>query len=54
MKDFLNPHTHSSDGDDECIVDLEEGSCLGDCDVGMPVVVALLVVEAIDGSEGLG
>jgi hypothetical protein len=53
MMDFLNHHTHSSDGDDECIVDLAEGSCLGDCDVGIPAVV-LLVVEATDGSEGLG
>jgi hypothetical protein len=54
MKSFLYHHTHSSDGDDECSLYLGEESWLGGCDVGIPVVVALLVVEATGGSEGQG
>jgi hypothetical protein len=52
MMDYLYHHKHSTDGDDECILDLAEESCLGDYDAGIPVVVALLVVEATGGSEG--
>jgi hypothetical protein len=52
MKCYLYHHTHSSDGGDECILDLVEVSCLGDYGADIPVVVALLVVEAAGGSEG--
>jgi hypothetical protein len=51
MKNHLYHHKHPYDGD-ECIQALVEESCLGECDVGIPAIVALRVEEAA--ADGLG
>jgi hypothetical protein len=51
MKVHLYHHTPPSDGD-EYIQDLVEESCLDECDVGIPAIVARCVEEAA--ADGFG